>query len=158
MAFHPFCCGLLVACSFSRSHRSTAQHRFPSGMELVQGQPVGWALGSTYGDVMGEALGGGHPALCYSHWFELGKDYAGCRRGASLLVLTLRRHSSVLPGHGQSLNRASLALEGSDKELVIGRKTSPFTHNYSSPLEPFHLLSVVTPVGLLSLPSHPMEL
>lgn len=60
--------------------------------------------------------------------------------------------------HGRSLGRASSALEGSDKELVIGRKTSPFTRNYSSPLEPFHLLSVVTPVGLLSLPSHPTEL
>lgn len=97
----------------------------------------------------------GTPPLCSVHWSELGRYYLGCREGASRPVLQTR--SSVLPGRGRSLSGAFSVLEGSDEEVVTGRKTSPFTRNYSSPLEPFHLLSVVTSVGLLSLPSHPTE-
>lgn len=104
---------------------------------------MGWALGSTYGDVR-VCSGRSTSPVCSSQRPELGRDSLGFREGMSHSVLTPQRCSSVLPG--------------TDEELVIGRKRSPFTRNYSSPLEPFHLLSVVTPVGLLSLPSYPTEL
>lgn len=84
------------------------------------------------------------PPFCSLHWFELGRDHLGCGEGFPCPVLTPQRHNSVLPSRGWSLSAASSALEGSDEELVIGRKTSPFTRNYSSPLEFFHLLSGVT--------------
>lgn len=110
---------------------------------------MGWALGSTYGDVR-VCSGRSTSPLSAPH---SGLNWEGTLwasgKECPTLCLPHRDAARCCPAE-QSLS--------SDEELVIGRKRSPFIRDYSSPLEPFHLLSVVTPVGLLSLPSYPTEL
>lgn len=128
----------------------------PASLPERAGARLGVGVGINPWRCNGGALGGGHPSSAP----RTGLNWEGAMWAAGKeppAQCSPHRHAArccpAVAGASVERSRCWRALE----ELVIGRKTWPFTHNYSSPLEPFHLLSVVTPVGLLSLPSHPTE-